>query len=158
MVRRAALAVAAMMSACDSAPDYESEQGQIGLRAEGLDGKAIDRPSPSIDAVVGSNVCLTFDGWFEPDGATYHIRSGEPDDAWLRECFELEPSAGLRLDGACVTLDGVGRGELGLVPTSCELDDARALVDHRRVRSTERAADSRIGSWVRWQCSRCYNS
>lgn len=128
-MRRGALAVAAMMSACDSPPDYESEQGQIGLRGEGLDGETIDRPRPSIDAVVGSSVCLTFDGWFEPDGETYHTRSEEPDDAWLRECFELEPSAGLRLDGSCVVLDGVGQGSLGLAPTSCELDDVREFVE-----------------------------
>lgn len=129
MVRRGALAVAAMMSACDSPPDYETEQGQIGLRGEGLDGQTTDRPRPSIDAVVGSSVCLSFDGWYEPDGETYHRRSEEPDDAWLRECFELEPSAGLRLDGSCLVLDGVGQGSLGLARTSCELDDVREFVD-----------------------------
>lgn len=128
VVRRGALAVAAMMSACDSPPDYETEKGQIGLRGEGLDGESVDRPRPSIDAVVGSRVCLTFDGWFEEDGAVYHTRTEEPDDAWLRECFALEPSAGLRLDGSCLVLEGVGQGKLGLSPTSCELDDAPEFV------------------------------
>lgn len=135
VVRRGALAVAAMMSACDSPPDYETEKGQIGLRAEGLDGETVDRPRPSIDAVVGAEVCLMFDGWFEPDGATYHTRTEEPDDAWLRECFQLEPSAGLRLDGSCVVLDGVGQGALGLVPTSCELDGREFVEDALPVRA-----------------------
>ncbi len=116
------LAFGAALAGCDT-PDYQTENGQLGLRVDGLHGQVLERPATQLEAVTGSNVCVEFHGWFEPDGATYHIRNGEDDDSWLRDCFDLRAAAGSGLDDTgCLALEGPGSTAMELLPKPCELD------------------------------------
>lgn len=128
------VAACAFAAACD-VPDYQTEQGQLGLRLTELNGQILARPARTVDAVVGSRFCVELDGWFARDGDEYHIRGDAKDDQWLRDCFELRAAAGsMVVDATCVELSASGPTALELTPQSCELtdgDEAVAFEDDR---------------------------
>lgn len=135
-----------LLTACDSPPEYRSTGEQLGFRLEEVPGQVIERPAAGIDAVVGSRLCPTFDGWFAEDGATYHIRSDEADDGWLRACFEVGPGPGAHVeDDACLVLDAAGATSMSLRPQACALtDDGVIAFEADRLAVTSHAIDDLV--------------
>lgn len=137
----AALALLGPLAACDELPTYQSEQGQLGIMLDGFTNDTVTRPLRQVDAIVGTRLCPTLDGWYEygEDETRYHVHADENwEDGWLHACFAQTASGTAHLDDECIVLDAAGDAALELSPQSCitqETSDVAFTPDRLAIRA-----------------------